>query len=295
LYSLSTGKSPFHAFNTLVALTALAVVDPRPVHEINPAIPQPLSDLVSQLLEKRPQDRPDSADEVLQCLEQIEVQLSEEEPTRSIAPRCSSPSARRRAALLPESKKNARWRRLTVSLAIALAVGLGILVSWWVSGISPSVAMNAAPVREQVFISSLDPVDRDNWPFLPPPPPGRPEIQPIGGVFVAGQQSPHGIFMHPPPAWVGTASLTFRLSGAFSTFHSEVCLNDGPPESASPVIFAVYGDGHLLWKSQPVATRADRQECTASVQGVETLRIEVSCTGDPNGAHAVWIEPILAK
>src|SRR5262249_47221789 len=132
------------------------------------------------------------------------------------------------------------------------------------------------------------------WPMLPPPNPGRPPIKPIGDVSVQGRESLHGIFMHPPPPQEGSASLTYRLGGNFRTFHAEVSLNDGPPRSEVPMTFAVYGDDRLLWKSRPVWTQADAQTCTIPVQGVDRLKIEVKCTGEPRGAHGVWIEPSLA-
>jgi hypothetical protein len=31
-----------------------------------------------------------------------------------------------------------------------------------------------------------------------------------------------------------------------------------------------------------------------SVKGVDLLTIQVSCPGEPRGAHAVWIEPRVA-
>src|SRR5262249_30643635 len=46
LYSLCTGVRPFPAATTAAALMALASVEPRPAHEVNPSVPAALSDLV---------------------------------------------------------------------------------------------------------------------------------------------------------------------------------------------------------------------------------------------------------
>ena len=46
LYDLATGVRPFEGEHTLAVLTALALDDPRPVRERNPAIPEALSDLI---------------------------------------------------------------------------------------------------------------------------------------------------------------------------------------------------------------------------------------------------------
>ncbi len=112
---------------------------------------------------------------------------------------------------------------------------------------------------------------------------------------MGGKAASHGIFMHPPPAHEGSASLTYRLGGEFKTFHAEVTLNDGPPRSESPVTFAVYGDDRLLWQSRSVSTQGDGQTCAVAVQGVDRLKVEVRCAGEPRAAHAVWVDPYLAR
>jgi hypothetical protein len=61
------------------------------------------------------------------------------------------------------------------------------------------------------------------------------------------------------------------------------------------VTFSVFGDGHLLWKSRPVSSQADADHCKVSVKGVDQLTIEVDCPGFPGRAHAVWIDPYVAR
>jgi hypothetical protein len=101
--------------------------------------------------------------------------------------------------------------------------------------------------------------------------------------------------MHLPPQEPQTTSVSFRIGKRFSTFQTQVSLNDGPRDCA-PLTFIVSGDGKVLWRSHPVTSQADTQTCTGlSVKGVETLTLEVSGPGDPRGTHAVWIEPSLAE
>src|SRR5262249_22053243 len=112
---------------------------------------------------------------------------------------------------------------------------------------------------------------------------------------VRGQFSPHGIWMHLPPPFGGTTSVSYSLKKQFRTFNVGVGLNDGP-RSCLPLTFAVYGDGKLLWKSRPVSSPADTQNCTGlSVQGVDKLTLEVSGSGEAQGTHAVWIEPYVME
>jgi hypothetical protein len=68
LYRLCTGRLPFDGPTTMAVLTALAADAPRPVRELNPAVPEPLADLIHQLLAKNPADRPQTADEVVRRL-----------------------------------------------------------------------------------------------------------------------------------------------------------------------------------------------------------------------------------
>jgi hypothetical protein len=116
-------------------------------------------------------------------------------------------------------------------------------------------------------------------------------------VSIRGTFSPHGIFMHPPPPPFDgePVSIGFRVDKRFSTFASQVSINDGPEESESPCVFRVFGDGKLLWESKAVSSQADTQRCSVTIDGVDVLRIEVVCAGEPRGAHCVWIEPRVAK
>jgi serine/threonine protein kinase len=76
LYRLATGRLPFQGNDTLAILTALALVVPAPLRELNPAMPAELEDLVARLLEKEPADRPRSAREVAAALGAVEEGLS---------------------------------------------------------------------------------------------------------------------------------------------------------------------------------------------------------------------------
>jgi predicted Zn finger-like uncharacterized protein len=71
LYRMCTGELPFKGRTTLAVLTALATSDPKPPIELNPNLPPALSDLVMRLLNKLPEDRPASAREVAETLEEL--------------------------------------------------------------------------------------------------------------------------------------------------------------------------------------------------------------------------------
>ena len=65
LYRLCTGKLPFEGSNVMAILMALGTEVPTPVRELNSNVPEPLADLIHQLLAKKAADRPQTADEVV--------------------------------------------------------------------------------------------------------------------------------------------------------------------------------------------------------------------------------------
>jgi len=68
-YELLTGAHPFAGRTPQAVLAAHATEPPEPVLKRRPGLPPALGALVTRLLEKRPADRPQSADEVLRALE----------------------------------------------------------------------------------------------------------------------------------------------------------------------------------------------------------------------------------
>jgi hypothetical protein len=63
-YAMVTGQSPFYAVHPLEVARRVREHVPPPLHELDPTVPAFFSSIVSRLLEKRPQDRYASADEV---------------------------------------------------------------------------------------------------------------------------------------------------------------------------------------------------------------------------------------
>ncbi len=72
LYHMAIGEPPFKKPGVSSTLVAVIQEDPIPPHELQPAISQPLSRLIMQLLEKDPQKRPASAEEVIGRFRELE-------------------------------------------------------------------------------------------------------------------------------------------------------------------------------------------------------------------------------
>ncbi len=89
----------------------------------------------------------------------------------------------------------------------------------------------------------------------------------------------------------GSATVTYELGGRYSAFQAVVGITVTP---RTPLTFRVFGDGKILWESQPQTKRVvSGVEVNVDLRGVETLKLEVLCPGDNNSAHAVWIDPRL--
>lgn len=304
LYCLATGKQPFHAENTMEVLAALAVENPPPVQEVNPAIPRPLADLIMQLLAKDPNQRPASAEFVLERLKKF--------------------SARQPVSVKKERRGIRRIPKSLIACLVILCISAGF-ICWGMRDASsrtsagmaesnvpsnresPPGSGNAGPavypsVPGATYLSDLPVLEAKDWPFLDPLPPRPGDKEPAdwpppkGGhrVYIKDKASLHGIFMHLLPPDGGTVSIRFRLQKRFARFQTEVALNDGPPKCI-PLTFAVYGDDRLLWESKPVCEQADLQACRVPVAAVDVLKIQVSGEGEGRGTHAVWIEPHLMK
>ena len=68
LYAMCTGRPPFRAESTIAVIRRVCDDRPRPIAEINADIPAWLAAIIDRLLEKRPEDRFQSAAEVADVL-----------------------------------------------------------------------------------------------------------------------------------------------------------------------------------------------------------------------------------
>jgi len=144
LYRLATGRLPWKGEDVMSTLVAIATNPPMPVQQFNPELPPKLASLIMQLLAKRPEDRPPSAEAVVEATLAIEREqttmlmskaLPVAEPVFGGGGPATSSATRQlpdlaRAALPP---RRPRGRRLLLS-GLAAALLLGGLVVWALSG-----------------------------------------------------------------------------------------------------------------------------------------------------------------
>jgi serine/threonine protein kinase len=134
LYTMTTGRSPFRAPNTLAVLKRVAEDTPRPIPEIIPEAPAWLCDLIARLHARKPEDRFASAREVADLLETWQAELQQHGVVRS--PLNPTPAASR-----PSRKRG--WI-IAAGLLLAL-VGLGVAEATGVTKMQSTVIQLFSP------------------------------------------------------------------------------------------------------------------------------------------------------
>ncbi len=111
-------------------------------------------------------------------------------------------------------------------------------------------------------------------------------------IVQGNQRGDNSIFLHAKPD--SFSSVTYQLPPGQEVFECGVVvpkIRADQTDPATPLIFEVWGDGRLLWRSQPVARMNQMQNCRVGVKGVTTLDLRVVCPGRDNWAVSVWFEP----
>jgi hypothetical protein len=269
LYALCTGQAPFAADSPMAQAAALAADEPVRARKLNPNVPRALSKLIAELLAKKPDDRPQSAPEVLERLRIVASGKEErDEPP--------APSRRHALALVA-----------VVGLVLAALAVLALTRGSRPKGEKEAVSAPVAPVE---YLSDRPKVEERVF-----PPPGAPRLPGIdGSVRVGGAPVPHGIFMHGAPGFGQPVFAIYSLDKKYSRFTAEVALNDSAGRWTG-LIFVVNADGKDVWTSGNISAVGQRETCDIDVTGVNLLRLEVRTMGPHQGAHGAWIDPRLTK
>ena len=116
-YELFAGRPPFQESSAHLLIAAHIATTPRPVNELRPQVPAPVADLLARCLAKAPEDRPQTARELLPVLDGA--------PGMAVLPPVvASPNEGHRAS----SKRT--WAIGTL-LAVILATGTYAATSWF--------------------------------------------------------------------------------------------------------------------------------------------------------------------
>jgi serine/threonine protein kinase/WD40 repeat protein len=142
LYTMCAGHPPFRAGNAMATLKRVCEDIPRPLHEINPAIPAWLEALIAKLHAKDPADRFATATEVATllstCLAQLQTGATVSVPVHS-------------PGVHHASRPVVRWIALGLLLVVVVGGGWLIRTQWFASrqgtdGGNEEVRPNSNPI-----------------------------------------------------------------------------------------------------------------------------------------------------
>jgi serine/threonine protein kinase len=196
LYLLCTGRRAFDGVGMTGILTALAVDTPRRACEVNPKVPESLSDLIDKLLAKDPANRPANALEVVKELKAIErgqisaakTPLASKEltiPIEVIEPELPRQPKTKRRKVRKKKRTAHIWMLAGACAALALIVGvvIGIVASGEPAANANPPAKKPAQTSTRAATTTPEAPPEPPFPkgFEPPPPPGFPPPPPKKG------------------------------------------------------------------------------------------------------------------
>ncbi|HEV3484573.1 MAG TPA: protein kinase, partial [Vicinamibacterales bacterium] len=116
LYHMASGHLPFNADAPLMVLDKIRDGEPEPFVPLDPSFPPAATKIISKLLQKNPDDRYQSAAELLSDLEQIDT------PTMRMTQSTSK-------TMLARTIRRPRWTRVAITVLAALLVAAAILIA----------------------------------------------------------------------------------------------------------------------------------------------------------------------
>jgi eukaryotic-like serine/threonine-protein kinase len=134
IYEMATNRKPFAGDSTAEVFVALLREDPPPVSTVNPAMPKALDEIVTSLLAKEREKRYQSAEDLLQDLESLEIgEATEDRAARGSSSQVAAASsgiipAATAVAEPPPRPANRKWL-VAMGLALLLVVAGGL--GWW--------------------------------------------------------------------------------------------------------------------------------------------------------------------
>jgi urea transport system substrate-binding protein len=180
LYTVLTAELPFDGSSIMAVLTRLATYSPPPLTVSLPGIDPGLSALVQDLLAKDPDDRPQSAEVVIERLRALEPCGRPTMPSRVVSPTVPIPGL-----ATPPVRPSRRGVLLAAGAgAVAGMAGLGGLAWWWNrpasrTGTTPS----GEPIRVGVLHSQTGTMSASEVPVLEMTQLAIEEINAAGGLL----------------------------------------------------------------------------------------------------------------
>jgi WD40 repeat protein len=280
LYAMCAGTPPFQGSSPFVVLRAVTEDNHRPLHELNPQVPDELVEVIDKLLAKKPDERIQSAAEVAVLLTEMEASL----PAQPAPTTARSRQTTRLVAADSRTwlKRNGLWIAAAILNlnALLFLTELMKLTQWTVLGQRGQIITANTPSADK----APQPVAIDEGP--------KPRV-----TFDAGMGPIWSIAVSPDGALLAAAldDGTVRLWDARAErLKSRIAAHKGPVRSIAfnhdGTMFATAGEDGLVKLWDPLTSKdIDWLDLRVPVHAVafspDGMRI---ATGDGNGAVRVW-------
>lgn len=231
MYFMLTGRSPFRAETTMGVLNRIANDAPKSLRDINPDVPDWLEDIVSKLLQKRPEVRFQTAAEVGELLDGWLAHL--QQPTTIAPPRAS------------RAEDSGQRRNLLTGAALGLLAWCG----WFVFG-GPGVSGNTedtpGPDDGAAAVAVVDPAS-EHEDDREPPVTGLPADQRIKWTARLGSTTMRAPVISGGHVYVGT--------------NNENAYIKRYPKNVDLGVLLCFrqSDGEFLWQHSNPKTRTGRE------------------------------------
>ena len=198
VYTTLTGALPFQGNSALAVMMALANKTPEPVTAKNPTVPRPVADLVNRLLEKKADDRVQTAVEVVRELDGAIAALtggSPAPPTPVPAPPVNPVSLETvvpsksatwpggaPVAAGPRVERIRRRRAVLVGSGLALTAALSAFIGWRALWTAPQV-LAPEPIVVGILHSESGPMAVSEMPLIDATVLAVEEVNAAGGVL----------------------------------------------------------------------------------------------------------------
>jgi serine/threonine protein kinase len=276
LYYLLVGKVPFPGGTLTEKLIKCQMEEPIPIEQLKPNLPPYISIIVRRMMAKKAKDRYQTPAEVVAALDTSVTEVIK---------------------VVPKSNITKKVVIAISAVSVLMLVSCGLLFVFIPKKqVSAPVAQPVIVNRQIVYLSDLqekvDLAHVGRW-FGK----NNKQIEWNGNVYentvtFKGKKNKHDILMVPGVSPI-SINVFYTLDN-YDRFACDVGLADGVLTKNQNLVFSVYGNGKLLWKSKIIAKAREIDSFDISVHGIKTLelRVESSIHAD---AQAIWSEPRLTK
>ncbi len=167
-YHMLAGTPPFDGENALAIAVQHVKNEPQPIHELRPDIPRELCDIITKMIAKKPEDRFQTAGELIRQLRKIQIDhedwdalVDKLSDTETIGFGSSVTESRlavtRQLETVMLGQLKPVWKKPLFWLALLVPFFLGVSVGTWNAQSQP-VAEIFKPIDTEVFISKKNSV-----------------------------------------------------------------------------------------------------------------------------------------